>query len=185
MSSNVDYITALPKSEQDRKGKIRTFTGKYVNPLDLKPDDVCIEDIAHHLSLICRFTGASPFHYSVAQHSVAVAGFMFANHGTKEAGLAGLLHDASEAYLNDIASPVKHDPRMSFYREAEDRAERIIFTKFGLDHALLALTKVEDDKVFFAETRNWWGEDPAYAIHSRNPQWVEREFLQAYEYYTP
>lgn len=180
MSSNVDYVTALPRDQQERKGKIRMFSGIYVNPLDLRPEDICIEDIAHHLSLICRYTGACPFHFSVAQHSLMVSALMGA-HGlfNREAGLAGLLHDASEAYLNDIASPVKHDPRMAFYREAEDRAERIIFAKFGLDHRWLALTKVEDDKAFFAEVNSWWG-DNVGSIPERSPRYVERKFLATY-----
>lgn len=184
MSSNVDYVTALPRDQQERKGKIKTFTGRYVNPLDLKPEDICIEDIAHHLSLICRYTGACPFHFSVAQHSLMVSKFMWATHnGSVKAALAGLLHDGSEAYLNDIASPVKHDPRMAFYREAEDRAERIIFAKFGLNHLWLAATKVEDDKAFFAEVNSWWG-DTIGRIPERRPRDVEKEFLSTYYWMT-
>lgn len=175
MSSNVDYITALPKSEQDRKGKIRTFTGKYVNPLDLKPEDICIEDIAHHLSLINRYCGAYPFPLSVAQHSIAVSWFM-TGYATRGAGLAGLLHDASEAYLNDMASPVKHHVSMTSYREAEDRAERIIFAKFGLDHTLLAMTKEADDWAFIAEVNSWCGDHPG-SITERPWREVEKVFL--------
>lgn len=179
MSSNVDYVTALPRDQQERKGKIRMFSGIYVNPLDLHPEDVCIEDIAHHLSLICRYTGACPFHFSVAQHSLMVSAFMYHEWGIAIAALAGLLHDASEAYLNDIASPIKHDPRMSFYREAEDRAERLIFDKFGVKHSWLAPTKGEDDKAFFIEVNSWWG-DAIGRIAERSPRDVEREFLATY-----
>lgn len=180
MSAAVDYITALPKDEQNRKGKIRTFTGKYVDPLNLQPEDICIEDIAHHLSLINRYCGAYPFPLSVAQHSLMVSYFMAASDGSREAALAGLLHDASEAYLNDMASPVKHNRGMLFYREAEDRAERLIFAKFGIDHSLLALTKGADDTAFIEEVNSWCG-DNLGAIPERQWRAVNREFLQRYE----
>lgn len=178
MSAAVDYITALPRDQQDRKGKIRTFTGKYVNPLALQPEDICIEDIAHHLSLICRYVGACPFHYSVAQHSLIVSNLMAAQSPTREAALAGLLHDAAEAYLNDISSPVKHSLSMEQYRAAEDRAERIIFAKFGVDYSWMKLTKAADDEVFHAEVRGWWGDDPS--LPERAWRDVEREFLHRF-----
>lgn len=179
MSANVDYVSALPRDQQERKGRIRTFTGKYVDPLALKPEDICIEDIAHHLSLICRYTGACPFPFSVAQHSLMVSYFMEAKHGWRTPALAGLLHDASETYLNDIASPVKHNPAMLFYREAEDRAERLIFSTFGIDYSWMALTKPEDDRAFFAEVNSWWG-DNIGVIYERHWLDVEREFLKRY-----
>lgn len=37
-----------------KKDCIRTFTGKYVNLVDPDPDTICIEDIAHSLSMQCR-----------------------------------------------------------------------------------------------------------------------------------
>ena len=52
------------------KGWIQTFTGKRMYPLDPKPEDICIEDIAHALSNICRFTGHTKKFYSVGEHSI-------------------------------------------------------------------------------------------------------------------
>lgn len=156
-----DYVTTMPRAEQERKGKIRTATGRYVNPLALRPEDICIEDIAHHLANLCRYTGSCPEFYSVAQHSVLVSEVLAG--GTGRVGaileLAGLLHDASEAYLNDLASPVKHDPLLNGYRGIEASAERMIFEVFGLDPALLPLTKAADDIVFKRETASWWAAD--------------------------
>jgi len=77
-----------------------TYTGRKVYPLDPDPDTICIEDIAHHLSNICRFTGAVNTHYSVAQHSIIVSNFC-------GSPLHGLMHDAAEAYLFDITSTIK------------------------------------------------------------------------------
>jgi len=88
-------------------------------------NEFVIEDIAHHLSLVCRFTGAVRVHYSVAQHSVLVSQLV-----PPEFALEGLLHDASEAYLNDIASPVKAG--LPDYKSAEVEMEKALAKKFGL-----------------------------------------------------
>ena len=185
MSSNVDYISAMPRITQEVKGRIRTFTGKYVNPLAMRAKDICIEDIAHHLSLITRYSGACPYHYSVAQHSLYVSQIMERRYpGSKMMALAGLLHDASEAYLNDMSSPVKHNPLMKFYRDIEHETGLMIFCVFGLDPKLMDLTKSADDEVFFAETRTWWddsGLERAVVVVPRVPRFVKAEFLARFE----
>lgn len=153
-NSAVGYIASAPRDEQDRRGKIRMFaTGKYVNPLDLHADDVDINDIGHHLSMVNRYTGGSPFPVSVAQHSVWVS----ENVGPDlDLQLAGLLHDAPEAYINDLASPVKHSPKLAAYREADDAISKVVFAKFGLPIELLAQTKPADDKAFRTEVASFY-----------------------------
>jgi len=107
---------------------ITTFTGKLFYPLRPRVEDVDIRDIAHALSNICRFTGHCPKFYSVAQHSVIVSRCV-----SKENALWGLLHDASEAYISDIARPVKHDPRLSIYTAFELSIMAVVAEKYGLD----------------------------------------------------
>jgi hypothetical protein len=85
----------------------QTYTGKAWRPLNPNPDDVCIEDIAHGLALQCRFNGQCREFYSIAEHSVRVSDEL-RNEGI-EIALAGLLHDAAEAYLGDIVRPVKRN----------------------------------------------------------------------------
>jgi len=91
---------------------IQTFTGKKFYPFAPIVDDICIEDIAHSLSLICRFNGHCRCFYSVAQHSSYVS-VLAGNYqeknikGFRDAAMIGLLHDAAEAYLGDIPSPIK------------------------------------------------------------------------------
>lgn len=86
---------------------ILTFTGRRAWPLDPRPEDICIEDIAHALALTCRFTGHCREFYSVAQHSVLVSHYVSDQGGDAGLQLAALLHDASEAYLPDVARPIK------------------------------------------------------------------------------
>ena len=94
---------------------ISTYTHKKAHPLNLSLDEICISDIAHALSQVCRFTGHCSRFYSVGQHSIYVA--LLCSPKNK---LWGLLHDASEAYIADIASPVKHATEMQAYRDIEE-----------------------------------------------------------------
>lgn len=105
---------------------ILTHTGRLVNPLALQPDDVSIVDIAHALACTNRYAGHSREPLSVAQHSVYVSWIC-----RPDEALMGLLHDASEAYLGDMTKWVKKAPEMAAFRAAEDRAQRVIFAKFG------------------------------------------------------
>src|SRR5579885_2784587 len=81
---------------------IQTYCGVAFYPLDPRPEEILIEDIAHALSMLCRFTGHVKRFYSVAQHCVYVS-----HRCDPKDALWGLLHDAAEAYLNDISRPVK------------------------------------------------------------------------------
>lgn len=115
---------------------IMTASGRPFWPLEPRLQDICIEDIAHHLSNLCRFTGAVRLFYSVAQHSVEVSREMapvVITGRRRAAALYGLLHDASEAYLVDVPRPLKHDPQFGAYRDAEARLQRIIYAAFDLD----------------------------------------------------
>ncbi len=173
-----DYVTTKPRLEQEKLGMMRTFTGRYVCPLRLRARDIDIRDIAHHLALINRYTGATPEPYSVAQHSVWVSIHLRQNGASYELALAGLLHDAAEAYFNDLASPVKHDARLAEYSRLEHETGRMILARFGLDPDLLAKTKPADDAAFFAETRSWWG--GSGEIHPWSWAFAEEEFLDTF-----
>lgn len=81
---------------------IQTFTGKKVFPLDIRAQQICIQDIAHALSLKCRFGGHCRTFYSVAEHSIRVSRIV-----PKHLKLIALLHDAAEAYLPDVCAPIK------------------------------------------------------------------------------
>ncbi|MFG0247924.1 MAG: phosphohydrolase, partial [Phycisphaeraceae bacterium JB051] len=76
---------------------IQTYTGKAFYPLREDPGIIDIRDIAHALSLQCRFNGHCSDFYSVAQHSVHVSEVV-----PQAFALWGLLHDAAEAYMSDL-----------------------------------------------------------------------------------
>ena len=84
----------------------QTFTGKAWWPMGPRPEDVDLLDIAHGLAFQCRFNGHTRQFYSVADHCIRMAAELHHTDGP-EVALAGLLHDAAEAYLGDIVRPVK------------------------------------------------------------------------------
>lgn len=88
-------------------------------------DDIDVKDIAFSLANQCRFNGHVPF-FSVAEHSVAVAARL-----PPRLQLAGLLHDAAEAYLSDIPSPIK--AYLPDYQKMEERVQKVVNEKFGIE----------------------------------------------------
>lgn len=86
---------------------ITTASGTKFWPLDPRPEDVKIEDIAHALSNTCRFGGHCREFYSVAQHCC-----LMVKHASPRAQIVALLHDAAEAYIGDIVTGVKRQLRV-------------------------------------------------------------------------
>ena len=86
---------------------LQTISGRYVDLADMRPADVKIEDISHALSMLCRFNGHCREFYSVAQHSVLVSHILRDEGHAPAVQLAGLLHDAHEAYTGDVTHPMK------------------------------------------------------------------------------
>lgn len=83
---------------------VMTYTGKLVDILSIKPNDICIEDIAHSLALQCRYTGHIKEFYSVAQHCVLMSELDLPSDP-----MARLLHDAAETYISDLATQIKRN----------------------------------------------------------------------------
>lgn len=114
-------------SDQDRgAGWVQSFTDRAVWPLDPRPQDFAIEDIAHALACQNRFAGHTRRPYSVGEHSVRVSLAVDVSgcrteDQRRKVRLAALLHDSPETYLNDLTRPVKHSPELSGYRRIEQR----------------------------------------------------------------
>jgi hypothetical protein len=129
--------------------EILTFTGRRVDPLNLRPSDVCIEDIAHSLSLLNRFTGHTRTAYSVAEHSIRVAAKC-----SRDVRLHGLLHDAAECYINDLSRPLKHRDELCEYRRIEYCVESMIYNALGVRVLDPDQVKRWDDALCGAELRD-------------------------------
>jgi 5'-deoxynucleotidase YfbR-like HD superfamily hydrolase len=123
---------------------VQTVTGKAFPLLDPDPSHVDLHDIAHNLARILRFNGATSAPWTVAQHSMLVLDLVVeALSETKEVraalGLAALLHDAAEAYIGDVTTPVKIAMRAlageleeSPFDIIEYRIQGAVHKRFGL-----------------------------------------------------
>lgn len=129
-------------------------SGRRFWPLDPRPEDIDIHDIAHALAIVPRFGGHTKFPWSVGIHSILVSGAC----DPKDA-LWGLLHDASEAYLLDVQRPLKRLPEWSFYREVEDKVQRVVCDRFGLPHEMPASVHQADGDVLLAEAKALMGDE--------------------------
>lgn len=123
---------------------MNTYSGHTVDLLNPDPDTIVIEDIAHHLSQLNRFVGATTFPYSVAAHSIYVSHLV-----SPEAALDGLMHDAPETYLCDVHSPFKQ--LLLEYKVFEQRFWEVIADKFGCSKELPSEVKWRDKEAYVKE----------------------------------
>lgn len=139
----------MDSQHTERRGDWKqTYTGKQYWPIDPRPEDVNIEDIAHALSMLCRFGGHCLKFYSVAEHSVHIARWLYPRHGAFVA-LCGLLHDATEAYVVDVPRPLK--PFLSNYKEIEHQNWLAIAASFNLPSKLPSCVKEADFRMLSDE----------------------------------
>lgn len=112
--------------DQERIGSwMQTYTGKQFFPLSPRIEDIDIRDIAHSLSLTCRYAGHVTKFYSVAEHCVHMSDFVSPRHA-----LWALMHDSAEAYVGDMVRPLKQN--MPQFKNAENRILSMIARKFDL-----------------------------------------------------
>lgn len=104
---------------------ILTYSGKAVDVLNLRMEDIYIVDIAKSLSQQCRFTGHTRVFYSVAEHCLRMSRVV-----PPGLALRALLHDASEAYLTNVPPQIK--PLLKGYGKIEGRVRAQIYKRFGL-----------------------------------------------------
>lgn len=172
---------------------VTTFNGGkfyFDNP---KESDVCIEDIAHNLSNICRYNGSTKYRYSVGQHSIAVASHVIEVGGSCTEALQGLLHDASEAYICDIPRPIK--PYLTNYFELESKISSVIYRKFGISEISSIVKRIDENIVadeglhVLAHVPDWVGDYKPIGCNPHlfakySPEHIECLFLGMFEMLT-
>lgn len=134
---------------------IQTFTGVQFWPMDARPEEIVLLDIAHALSMLCRFNGHCRKFYSVAEHAVHVSRVV-----PPADARWGLMHDAAEAYLSDLPKPVKQE--LSEFRVWEERLLVVIAARFGLETPQPPVAVRQADMALLAsEKRVLMGPEPA------------------------
>lgn len=167
-------------------GWLQTASGGRFWPLDPRPEEVSIDDIAHALSLLCRFGGHCAEFYSVAQHSVLVSLYV-----PREHALQALLHDAAEAYVVDVPRPLKLE--LAAYRAIEKGVQAAVYRHFGLPEEDPPCIKAADDRVLAQEHRDVMCTSPLdwsrladerpllYCILPWSPTEIRGRFLQRFD----
>jgi len=126
---------------------IQVYSGGQMFPLDPRPEEMDIQDIAHSLAMQCRFNGHTKRFYSVAEHCCHVSDILPA-----EQKLTGLLHDASEAYLCDLPRPIKQSRGFAEkYLTAERQLEWTLSVRFGLDYPFESCIHNADNRMLATE----------------------------------
>lgn len=165
---------------------IQLSSGRYFDFTD--PQPLTIEEVAHALANLCRFTGHPERFYSVAQHSVLVAKLL-----PPRLQLQGLLHDAVEAVMGDMASPLKM--LLPEYKALEHKVEAVILQGFGLPAKLDPLVKHADLVALRTEQRDLmrssgsWSaldgiEPDDMVVYPLQPTMARLRFLEAYRLLT-
>lgn len=173
---------------------IETYTGKAFFPSNPRVEDVTIIDIAHHLSNQCRYSGATAWHYSTAQHCCLLA--TYAEYGLKATPLdclQMLIHDAAEAYLVDLPRPIKQ--HMPEFRVVDCNIQTAVRKWLTLDTVSLPSWQDELDSRIIVDERaqvmsdsgNDWKHDLVplgIEIAPWEPYVAEQQFLMRYANYS-
>ena len=171
-------------TDETRQGDwIQTYLGVQFWPADPRPEEICLEDIAHALSMLCRYGGHCKRFYSVAEHSV-----LLAYNVRRENRLWALMHDASEAYLVDVPRPIK--PFLQGYREMEDGIMQAVRKRFRLPGRMPDEVKEMDLRILTDERQQNMNPAPAawstdreslgVMLHYWTPEQAKFEFLRAF-----
>ena len=164
---------------------VSTKSGRRVSLLNPSPSQIVIGDIAHGLAHQCRFNGQTNKFYSVAQHSVLVASIL-----PRELRLAGLLHDASEAYLGDVVQPLKD--LLPEYQSIETNFCEVLGARFGVNlqhndairHADLVVLATERRDLMPMDNADWSsiaGITPlSRSIKPKSPEAASAQFMEMF-----
>lgn len=159
---------------------VQTASGHKLWPLDPRPGDIWLIDVARGLANECRYGRQMKrrgLWYSVAEHCVLVSRFVAQRYPDHpEWAREALLHDGDEAYgFGDIPRPLKHDPRIKpLVTPIEERWQAAIFERFGVVSTpeSRAAIKEIDNLIILDEIPALMRAPELYSI--RHPERVER-----------
>lgn len=166
-------------------GMIETFDGQYFSLVSDDLEGLNPVNIAHALSMVNRFNGHTKFPYSVAEHSIHVAAQL-----PPELQLIGLVHDGSEAYIQDIPAPFK--PFLPDYARIEKQVQDRVYRSFDLDPEWVdsvyaevkrvdsMMCQVEATQLLHSKGEGWAHNPDGLQIYGFSPQQAEGLFLLAY-----
>jgi hypothetical protein len=164
----------------ERRGNwLQTVGGRAFFPLDPRPEDIAIEDIAHALAFVCRFGGHCRQFYSVAEHCVRVSHAIAYSGGSRLEQLSGLLHDAAEAYIGDMVWPLKQAADLSGYKLIEQAIENAISRRFEVPFGL-PIVKHYDLVLLSTEKRDLMADGQGRRVGSAREADAAREKLGAW-----
>lgn len=139
------------KTAEIKSRVIETACGLFIDPIDPDPVQFRLSDIGHALGNMCRYNGHTSRFYSVAEHSLLVGDLLSQwGHG-KATILQGLMHDASEAYLPDLASPLKRDGWGKAFSEADNLLMERIAGRYGFAWPMLSAVIEADLTLLWCE----------------------------------
>ena len=180
------------------KSLLETVSGKMIDILNLKPEDICIQDIAWSLSRMPRFAGSTitEIPYTVGQHSIMVTDIASRNikivdpdieisnpHFLYRHELAALLHDAAEFLIGDIPSPTKKHPRLKdAIEEIESQFMDVILSTFKIDSKSIDWTIIKSADLEARAVEAYW------FMYSRGKNWQllpQVSFKQIQEFEMP
>lgn len=130
-------------------GWMQTLTGKKLDPFNPTPDTVCIEDVAHALSNLCRFGGHCKRFYSVAEHSVRGTEFIIDEYEDLDLAFDFLMHDTSEYAFQDLVRPIKK--QLPDYENAEHAMQKFLAGHFGFRYPFVPLVHEIDNRMLVTE----------------------------------
>jgi len=162
---------------EQTKSCISVYDGEYFDLLEPDRSVYSVETIAHALAHLCRYTGHVNRFYSVAEHSVLVSLAV-----PKKFALEGLFHDASEAFLGDVSSPLKK--LLPEYKVIEERVMSSIAAKFNLSPWRLNSLEIHqaDKRMYHAERQEIApGKDMLWHTELRATRSVKPVGLSSYE----
>lgn len=165
-------------------GKFTTYSGVEFMPEMLQINDINIQDIAHALARICRFNGHIKGYYSVAQHCIWVSDSLKKLGASAQTQMCGLLHDASEAYLGDIPTPIKKV--LSDYVLLETQYQNTIFKHFNLSNnweKMHLIIKEIDGDILKKEWKRFNRDCQEYEIDNIQNSFfdkIEKDYLNLY-----